>query len=300
MWLRENRLETKAEAIYEVGQISRQGYFQAVADERQWDEYYLRLEETVRAVRVDHKRMGSRVMYYKLGIEAIGVNKFERLMSSLGMALEVKRKWIRTTDSRGGGPVYPNLTNGLKINNINQLIVGDITYFLNETGTFYISMLTDVYSMRIVGSIASDNMMATNNYRILKQMFRLRSQEQFSEMIHHTDKGSQYRSELYLRTLEKAGILVSMASTCIENPYAERINGIIKNDYLCHEHIKTLRDLQKELRKAVHKYNSERPQMHLGWKTPEAYEAYVRDMDHSQRPVKTLYDFERNDVTQKS
>lgn len=300
MWIREHRNGTPMRFIHEIAHISRQGYFQAVKREKYWGMFYQRLKETVLDVREGHRSMGSRMMFHKLSLKEIGVNTFEKFMSTKGLTVALARKRIITTDSRGGGPVFPNLTNGLRINNINQLIAGDITYFICDRGTYYISMLTDVYSMRILGARASDNMMALNNYLVLQTMFKVRGQVQFSGMIHHTDKGSQYRSGRYLQTLQKAGIAVSMARTCLENPYAERINGIIKNDYLRHEKICTLNELQIELRRAVHKYNNERPQLLLGWRSPVEFESHIKTLNNRQRQVKTLHDFNGKDNGKKS
>lgn len=299
MWLREHRPGLKASLLYEVSNISRQGYFQSLKRERHWEAFYERLGELVVDFREEHKAMGSRALFYNLKVEGIGINKFENFMSSAGLTLQVKRRWIRTTDSRGGGPVFPNLTYGLKLDNINQLVVGDITYFITKQAVYYITMLTDAYSMRIIGYRASDNMMATNNYLVLQQLFRLRGQRQFPGMIHHTDKGSQYRSTRYLRTLQNAGIEISMAKNCLENPYAERINGIIKNEYLKFTRIRSCSDIQRELRKAVHKYNFERGQEQLDWRTPVEYEKHILSLTCEKRSVKRLYDFSKHEKHQK-
>jgi transposase InsO family protein len=296
----ENRPELKAQDLYEVARISRQGFFQAARRERHWEAFYERLGEVVRDLRERHNGMGSRALFYNLRVKGIGVNKFEKFMSSAGLTQQVKRRWIRTTDSGAGGPVFPNLTNGLKLDNINQLVVGDITYYLTKPAVYYITMLTDVYSMRIVGYRASDNMMADNNYLVLQQLFKLRGQHKCPGLIHHTDKGSQYRSTLYLRTLQDAGIEISMARNCLENPYAERINGIIKNDYLCFAKIQSFNDLQRELRKAVHKYNFDRGQEQLEWRTPAAFEQHILGLPPEKREVKTLYDFSKNEDYKKS
>lgn len=300
MWLREHNPDLKVGALYEVARISRQGFFQAARRERHWEAYYERLGEVVRALRQEHNNMGSRALFHHLQEKEIGVNKFEKFMSSAGLTLEIKRRWIQTTDSRAGGPVFPNLTYGLKLNNINQLVAGDITYFITKPAVYYITMLTDVYSMRIVGYRSSEDMMATNNYLVLKQLIRLRGLKQLLGLIHHTDKGSQYRALLYLRTLQNAGAAISMASTCLENPYAERINGIIKNDYLRFADIRSLSDMERELRKAVHKYNFERKQEQLGWRAPVEYEKYILHLPSEERPVKKLYDFSKHEKQQKS
>ena len=82
-----------------------------------------------------------------------------------------------------------------------------------------------------------------------------RGSTRYDGLIHHSDKGSQYGSNEYVRVLNEAGVHISMAQNCLENPYAERINGIIKNDYLANKKITSLNDLKKALSKAVELYN---------------------------------------------
>ena len=99
--------------------------------------------------------MGSRVMYYQLKIDHIGINKFEKIVAEQGLTIKIKRKRIITTDG-----FYEksdtNLINGLVLNNINQVIAGDITYLILDNKTYYIFTLKDMYSKRIIGLYGSE------------------------------------------------------------------------------------------------------------------------------------------------
>ena len=115
----------------------------------------LNIVSQVQGVRKKHRNMGARVMYYRLEIQNLGINKFERIISNNGLSVAVKKRRIVTTTG-----VYENsdqnLLNGLMLNDINQVIAGDITYLILKLNTYYIFTLKDMYSKRIVGLYASE------------------------------------------------------------------------------------------------------------------------------------------------
>ena len=157
----------------------------------------------------------------------------------------------------------------------------------------YIFFLEDVYSRRIIGWKASNTMLATNNISLLKQAFRLRGESAFDNLIHHSDRGSQYCCNDYIKMLRKARMKISMANNSIENPYAERLNGIVKNDYLESLEIRKLTELIKELDRVVWLYNNERPHSELGYLTPVKFEECISGISLSERKKMILHDFRR-------
>jgi transposase InsO family protein len=250
-----------------------------------------KIEEIVREVRKDHPRMGSRPMYYKLRIREIGINKFEKIIKEAGLGLKQNKRRIITTQSNPYHNHYPNLTYGIKLNGINQLWVSDITYWLGEIDTYYITLMQDVYSRRILGYHADDNMYAENNLKVLRQSIKIRGISKYKGLIHHSDKGSQYTCKEYERRLNNAEINISMAKNSIENPYVERLNGIIKNDYLAFEHIFDLPSLNKALKRVIWLYNYNRPHSELGYMTPVEFEKHILKVDIEERKEMILYDF---------
>ena len=238
-------------------------------------------------VRKKHKTMGARVLYHQLKVTEVGVNKFEKILSESGLSVVIKRKRIITTDG-----VYEksdrNLINGKALTNINQVIAGDITYLILEGKTYYIFTLKDMYSKRIVGLYGSNSMLAENAVRTLKQAIRLRGKE-IMACIHHSDAGSQYKSNQYKKILANNQITMSIAENCLENGMAEQLNGVLKNSYLSKD-IKNLRDLNNKLNEIKKLINEERPVKKLGYKTPVAFEEWIKHQE--KKPTIELYDFQ--------
>lgn len=248
----------------------------------------------VRDFRENHSRMGSRCLYYSLGIKRMGVTKFEELMSRNNLTVPVKRKRIKTTDSKGS-KYYPNLINGKILTGINQLIVADITYYHTVNQMLYIFTLKDVYSQRILSLRASDNMKALNALKTLDDFVKVRGSGPFPFLIHHSDNGKQYDATVFKAELAKLEIQISRAGNSLENGSSESLNNIIKNHYLYdHSQIKNVKQLQKALDELKWKLNNEKAIKSLGYRTVVDFERYILSLAESERPVKKLYDFEKN------
>ncbi len=278
--------------LYMISGISRQGYHKSIRKVHNDCILWQRLREIVLDVRKDYPRASSRKIHYMFRMEGVvGINRFEKFVAKQGLGVPRQRSFIRTTYS--GPTYYPNRINGIQLNGINQLWVSDITYYITKEKVFYIVLILDVYSRRTIGYTASNNMMAINNMKALEMAFKTRRKYKYKGLIHHSDKGSQYISSEYSKKLSAAGIEISMAGTCLENPYAERINGLIKNDYLSVFAIKSLYQLQMALKKAVNRYNNF-PHGQLGMSSPQGFENLLEQMPQEQHPVMQLYDYEKS------
>jgi putative transposase len=248
--------------------------------------------------RRQYARVGSRRLYYMAGITAVGINQFEELMSGAGLTVQRLRRRIITTESKGYKHIYPNLLiDGYKLSDVNELVVCDLTYFQNESGLYYICLITDVYSQRIVGAEPSTDKRTIHASKALHQLVDLRGADSMECTIHHGDKGSEYRSDSYIGELISLKMQISMASNCLENGYAERRNGTIKNDFLLYSEtsINNICQLRKALRIAVYRYNHEVVQAKLGYRTPVMYEAWIASLPPDQRPVKEIFNFNKKD-----
>lgn len=179
----------------------------------------------------------------------------------LGFRVKHPKNYTRTTFS--GGYNYPNLIEGMLVSNINQVVQSDITYFLLKDTFYYIIFIIDVFSKRIVGAKVSNHMRAKANLQALKQLIKLRGLDKLFGLIHHSDRGTQYGANLYVNTLKQAGIHISMCLNAKDNAYAERVNGIIKNEYLKLWTINSFYSLKRKLTEAVKHYNFKRPHGHL-------------------------------------
>ena len=246
--------------------------------------------------RKHHPRMGSRQMYFSLvnqGIDLeVGINKFERIVSKhhLGVGT-AKRFRPQTSDGKGKG-TYRNLTNGLIINNMNQLIVGDITYFDIQGEWFYIFTLKDVYSQFLLSLTAANTLEEHHAITALQECQDLRGAETLKGCIHHSDNGSQYNGNTYKKRLFQLEMEISRADNCQQNGSAEQLNHIVKNMYLNHWAIRSLRELKEACKEMQYLNNHQRVIQQLGQRTPVHFEKHVRTLTANLRPKKQMYDFD--------
>lgn len=281
------------EALYAYMGWTRQGFHQALKRQRSEIALVDKLKPLIRKYRQDKdRRAGARSLYYNLAIKKkydLGVNKFEHLLSKYGLNVVPLKVQVVTTQSSLQSWNYDNLLNGLTINNINQAVVGDITYINIGKIVYYLFCLTDIYSARIVGYCCSKRMRSIEAKQALDQWIKLRKTKVLKDCIHHTDGGKQYFSKLYLQTTKPLGIRTSVASNCLENGYAEQRNALLKYHLIPTIDTSSEHLFLKELKRVFYFYNHKRKQKALNWKTPVEYEQYI--MGLPQTPKKQLYHF---------
>ena len=279
--------------IFEYCGISRQAHYQALARERLVAERELLYVHLMGEIRDMHPGMGLRKMYDQFQPEGIGRDGFIALGLREGFRLRVFRNPARTTwrDKRSA---FPNLLVGKKFTDVNQLWSSDITYFSLGERFYYIVFILDVYSRKIIGYSVADHLRATNNIAALKMAFRLRGIPHYNnELIHHSDRGTQYTSQAYVEKLTNAGIQISMCQEVLENSHIERVNGIIKNEYLKHWEINNEKELKKALKEAVNNYNK-RLHRSLNSKTPNEFEEALKKNPHIEREPLKVFHYNRN------
>lgn len=226
-------------------------------------------------IRNYHPGCGLEKLYYQLQPEWIGRDRFVNLFTNLGYCLNDHKKFIRTTF-----PVpitYPNLIEGLLVSGVDTVWQSDITYYSIGEDMYYLVFIEDIYSRRILGYQASNHMRAEANIRALQMAFKTRSCD-LRGTIHHSDRGSQYIDQDYRKILGDRGILISMGLRGQDNAYVERINGIIKNEYLKYWTINSLKELIACLEKAVNHYNIKRIHRSLlGKLSPIEFEEMIKE-----------------------
>ncbi len=284
------------ERIYKRFKISRQGFKKSVDRFESERSLMKKIKPRVKSYRLNiDSRAGSRSLFYNLDIKSefkLGINKFEHLMSKYSLSLIPLRTRVVTTKSSLQSWNYKNLCNGLVINGINQLIVGDITYISIGRFRYYLFCLTDVYSARIVGHHLSTRMRKQEALLALEMMVKLRKVKNLTGCRHHTDGGGQYFSGQYLDRLDGLKIAVSVARSCLENGYAEQKNGILKNHILPTMDISYKQSFEKEIARVINNYNKIRKQEALGWKSPNQFERYVSSLE--SKPKLKMHDHETN------
>jgi len=247
--------------------------------------------------RKKHSSMGGRVMYRSLeasGIDIpIGINKFEKLLSVNNLTANKVGKYGPKTSDGKGKRAYPNLTNNLIVNDINQLIVGDITFFWVENKWHYIFTLKDVYSQRILSLYPSKQMKAKDGIQCLLEFEKLRGRRKIKNTIHHTDNGSQYESLIYKKELKRLKLKISRSEICQQNGSAEQLNYIIKNMYLNKWNIRTFKELVEACKELKYINNHERAIKQLKYLTPVNYEKEIQNTPREKRISKKMHDFSK-------
>jgi transposase InsO family protein len=278
------------ESICNLVGISRQAYHKRIKRQSSKEQLYQGLEHLVILNREDRSRVGLRTMYYKENMSSmLGINQFEQQMSSLGYALKPYRSYLKTTDSRGHYYKFDNLISGIDITRENQVIVGDITYYMSSTELYYIFHFQDYYTLEVKGLIGSSTMEGLYAEKCLRQVFAYNKQRNYNhKLIIHTDAGSQYRSHKFQSLLRKSKTLPSHASNCFENGLSERCNGIVKNEYLVDYDIKSVTQLNSVLKRIKWQINEVWPSQTLGYKTPKEFAIWTRAMKESDRPIRTV------------
>lgn len=261
--------------------ISRQGYYKATS-KRQQDQNLTAIAcEIMRELRATHTKMGSGKLCVlvnqqleKMGISGrIGRDRFYELARELGLGLRRRRRGRRTTDSRHSYRRFPDLYNGKVLTGINQAWVADITYWEIESERFlYLHLVTDAYSRMIVGWCLSTSLHAEHSLQALQIALSTLTASDKGELIHHSDRGSQYCSDRYVHLMLEHGITISQTQSGdpLENAKAERINGTIKHEYLYHTKPETVEQARQEVTHAVLLYNTVRPHLSLNKQTPFA------------------------------
>jgi transposase InsO family protein len=252
-------------AIYEYIKTSKQNIHQRYQRMLDKAEELSHLEYLLHELRDEHPMMGGVKMYTMLQPYYIGRDRFLSFYRDLGFCIARKRNFKRTTNSNGVIR-FPNLVDAFKLTNVNQVWVSDITYYELEGRFYYITFLMDLYSRYIVGYHLSRRLLTTHT-TIPAFKMAWKNYHGAIQIILHSDGGGQYYSKKFL-ALTNGRVINSMSKSVYENAHAERINGIIKNEYLKPWKAETYSQLLKMLDKAVDNYNNSRPHRSLKNRTP--------------------------------
>lgn len=256
--------------------ISRQAYYQYFWRESDYQiEEELVLKEVAR-IRQRQPMIGTRKLYGMLqGFMSehqivLGRDALFDLLAKNGLLIRRRARKIKTTFSSHWLRKYPNLIKDITPMKSNQLWVSDITYLQTQEGFVYLSLITDAYSRKIVGYHVADNLLAVSSVEALKMALSTLAKKE-DGLIHHSDRGIQYCSQEYVNLLQDYGIQISMTQNGnpLENAIAERINGILKYEFIFQISIKSLVHAQKLLKEIIEIYNQERPHLSVGLLTPQ-------------------------------
>jgi len=197
-----------------------------------------------------------------------GRDKFIDIMREEGLLVKKKKNYTRTTDSNHRYHKYPNRIKEIEISHPEQVYVNDITYIRVLDKYMYLSLTTDAYSKRIMGFYFSEDMKVSSTKKALQMA--LGNSKNSSGIIHHSDRGLQYCHPDYTNFAESQGIIMSMTTKHdpYENAIAERLNGILKNEYGIGDGYPDSKTAMADIVRVIWIYNNLRPHMSCGMLTP--------------------------------
>ena len=254
-------------------EISKQAVYKILQRDNKKKDNMLLVRDIVLEVRNEQPSMGIRDIYYLMCPDFVGRDKFIELARLEGLMIKRKKRFIHTTDSRGVIR-FDNLIENLEITRINQVWQSDITFYKLNGVFYYITFIIDAFSRVIVGYSVSRRLTAEQTVIVaLKKALKFRKGEDLSDLIFHSDGGKQYIAQEFIDLSE--GFKHSMCVAPWENGVAERINGVIKNNYLYYKTINNYDTLVKEVDLSVYLYNYKKPHCKLQRMAPVLFEKSI-------------------------
>lgn len=259
---------------------SRQSYYKEKVRKENRQKEEEKIVYLVKQIRKRMPKIGGKKMFYLLQDEflrediKVGRDKFFDILRANRLLIVRKKKYLMTTNSKHMFKKYPNIVKDIQITRKDQVWVSDITYIRTDEGFSYAAMITDAYTRKIVGYSIDRNM---TTELVLNALDRaLQQRQDYTGLIHHSDRGLQYCSKEYVNKLLSMGIQISMTenSDPYENALAERMNRTIKEEFIINEKVNSFIILQKLFYESVEIYNKERPHLSLLMKKPD--EIYLK------------------------
>jgi putative transposase len=269
--------------------VTRQAFYDSQKQERKTTIAHMIILSLVRDFRDEIPLIGTRKLLAMLmpALEEhhikLGRDQLFELLRFHGLLIRRRIRMVKTTNSHHWLKKYPNLTKELVLNGSEELWVSDITYIRTMTGFSYLSLITDAYSRKIVGHSLYPTLEAHGCIEALEIALSERKRESEFTLIHHSDRGIQYCCSDYVRILDRENIAISMTQngSPYENALAERVNGIIKNEFFPKRLYQNHRDGKKAVASIVRSYNSKRPHSSIDFLTPN--EAHGRTGELKKR-----------------
>ena len=268
--------ELSVVALCELAQMTPQNYYARRSVRSRQDVDLGLALALVKAEREQQPRLGVRKLYHLITpeLKAAGVKLGrDRLFKELGKAgWLVARKpseWPKTTQVDPNLPVFKNLIKRLTATGPNQVWVSDITYIRTREAFMYLGLITDRWSRKIVGYHLGETL---ETEQVLKALaMALKGLKGSKRPIHHSDRGCQYASHAYVRAVQQAGLTMSMTEKnhSAENALAERVNGILKQEYWLDAHFENKCHARQATAHGIRMYNTRRPHTALKLATPE-------------------------------
>lgn len=294
--------KTSIESLCRLFGKSKQSYYKQMPNQINnflEEEMIIEMVSKIRK-RTKTARWGGRKLYGLLQGELngfsikIGRDKFFSLLGKNGLLVRPRKRKYYTTQSHHWLKKHDNLIENMVVSRINQVWVSDITYVKFNQDVFYLYLITDVYSQKIVGFNISTNLRACSAVKAL-QMALKGNQIKANKLIHHSDRGVQYCSDEYTEILSKHDIFISMAKPASpqENAIAERINGILKEEWLYDLKLKKGENPNRKIKEIIKIYNEVRPHNSLNNLTPNQIHHLGFKRHNDERVIGKTYSYKR-------
>lgn len=244
--------------------MDRQVYYRSVRRRVLKQDKAEQVVKLVHEIRKSMPRIGAKKLYHllldKLRLMDVGRDKFLAILRANHLLIQPKRCYHVTTNSHHRFRKHQNLVLNIDINRPEQVWVSDITYIGKRDNPCYLSLVTDAYSKKIMGYYVANNLNTESSVMALKMAIKQRIHRDLP-LIHHSDRGLQYCADQYQSVLQKNNILCSMTqnSDPYENAIAERINGILKQEFMIDKYEQNVETMKVIVKEAVEIYNQNRP-----------------------------------------
>lgn len=253
--------------------ISKQAYYKKIKVDKEKVQVREEAKKTVLELRRQMPRLGTVKLYYLLENNGLipGRDWLFSWLRSQGLLIYKKKRYTITTNSKHWMRKYPNIIKGITINRPEQVWVADITYLdTAEDGNVYLHLVTDAYSKKIMGYELCNNMEAASTLKALEMAIKNRNYKNLP-LIHHSDRGLQYCSKLYIDCLAKNNINISMTEngSPYDNAVAERVNGILKEEFGLADQLNNCREATIQVKESIYAYNFLRPHLSCHMLTPK-------------------------------
>nr|WP_053989905.1 IS3 family transposase [Mangrovimonas sp. TPBH4] len=274
------RAKTKSEGFASLTTVcacfglKRDAYYKYHTRETERLKLEKRIIEIVKKRRKSLPREGVRKMIKSLDVEftkaniKVGRDTLLNVLRANNMLTLRKKYSAKTTNSLHRFRKYKNIAKDVIVTRPNQVWVSDITYIRTLKGFCYLALITDAYSRKIVGYDLSDSLELSGCVRALNKA--LYQAKDIDGLIHHSDRGIQYCSNVYTQILKRKNIGISMTEEnhCYENAMAERVNGILKDEFYLDQTFMDTAHAKRATKNAIKLYNEVRLHLSLDFKTP--------------------------------